>query len=210
MERTFADSMAAKLFHSCVTGDLQGVRTALMQGASVHTRDEKDGCSPLLMAAENGHVEICSLLVAHGCKVDDKDSKGRTPLSVAVRMRHAAICELLLAHGAIPADSDNNNLSTAARNGDEAIMTALISAGAEVDMGCGCCPGNGRTAMSVACESGHLACVLILLKAGANITQSTGYKMPIHAAAENNRVDVVRVLLEHGCNPNMVSFNDLR
>ena len=59
-----------------------------------------------------------------------------------------------------------------------------------------------------ACQEGHLLCVLTLLKAGASLTLPNNQgTLPIHVAAKDNRVEVVRTLLEHGCIPDMVSWS---
>ena len=64
----------------------------------------------------------------------------------------------------------------------------------------------GFTPLLGACEEGHLACVLTLLKAGANFSLSSNDgNFPIHAAAQKNRVEIVKTLLEHGCSLDMVS-----
>ena len=181
------------------------MKSALMHGGRVGIR--KNGRSPLLVAAWNGHTDICRLLLAHGSfsSINERDSEGNTPLSVAVQKRHRAICELLLAHGALPETENSYNLQFAAKNGGEAIITALISCGADVNLEE---PGEvGRTPLSVACEYGHLSSVHTLLKAGANFTSRNGRGLPIQVAARHNREEIVRVLLEHGCSPDMVCIN---
>ena len=65
-----AISWDQKLFYSTINGDIDGVMAALAQGARVTVRDTK-GCTPLLGAAQNGHVEICGLLLAHGSNVNE-------------------------------------------------------------------------------------------------------------------------------------------
>ena len=61
---------------------------------------------------------------------------------------------------------------------------------------------RGKTPLHLACQEGHLACALALLKAGASASMS------IHYAAQYNRVEIVRALLDYGCSPNMVSCCD--
>ena len=204
MERNFVHPMDIKLYSSSCRGDLEGVKSALMHGGRVGIR--KNGRSPLLVAAWNGHTDICRLLLAHGSfsSINERDSEGNTPLSVAVQKRHRAICELLLAHGALPETENSYNLQFAAKNGDEDIIASLISCGADVNL-----EGSegGWTPLSVACEHGHLSCVHTLLKAGANITPRSGKDLPINVAAKHNREEIVRILLEHGCSPDTVCIN---
>ena len=82
------------------------------------------------------------------------------------------------------------------------LVEAPLSWGAIVD------PQGQRvkTPLHLACQEGHLACVLALLKAGASVSlpDNIGY-LPIHTAARRNRVETVRTLLDYDCCPDMVS-----
>ena len=53
-----------KLFNSSFRGDLEGVVDALAQGGRVSVRNFQ-GATPLLVAAQNGHSDICGFLLAH-------------------------------------------------------------------------------------------------------------------------------------------------
>ena len=55
-----------------------------------------------------------------------------------------------------------------------------------------------------------MACVSTLLKAGASVTLPTvDGSLPIHVAAHENRVEIVRTFLEFGCSPDMVRQSDI-
>ena len=51
-----------KLFNSSLDGDIEGVIAALTQGGRVTIRNSQ-GFTPLLAAADNGHTDICGLLL---------------------------------------------------------------------------------------------------------------------------------------------------
>ena len=53
-----------KLYNSSSNGDLEGVVVALAQGGRVAMRSPQ-GATPLLVAAQNGHSDICGFLLAH-------------------------------------------------------------------------------------------------------------------------------------------------
>ena len=59
-----------KLFNSSFDGDIEGVMTALAQGGKVTMRNPQE-FTPLLVAAGNGHTDICNLLLAHGSNVNE-------------------------------------------------------------------------------------------------------------------------------------------
>ena len=60
----------AKLFNSSLLGDLEGVVAALAQGGRVAMRNP-EGHTPLLATAQNGHTDICGLLLAYGSNVNE-------------------------------------------------------------------------------------------------------------------------------------------
>ena len=167
------DKFDVELFNSSCYGDLEGVKNALANGGRVNARTQKD-FSPLLAAAQNGHTEICCLLLAHGSDVNEFSTVmgNITPLHVA------------------------------AVRGHEATIAALLSWGAEVNHQSF---PRGDTPLHAACQNGHITAVLTLLKAGASMSlPNKNEVLPIHRAADRNRVEIVRILLEQGCSPDTV------
>lgn len=61
---------------------------------------DKDGWTPLHLAAFLGETPIAKLLLAKSAEVDAKLESGQTPLHLAARKAHKSTAELLLAHGA--------------------------------------------------------------------------------------------------------------
>ena len=124
-------SSDAKLYNSSFDGDIEGVMAALAQGGRVTMRNPQ-GFTPLLIAAQNGHPDICGLLLAHGSNVNEvKPETNSTALHLAAGRGHEAVVEVLLSWGAIVDPQDH----------------------------------AGLTPLYAACQGGHLACVLMLLKA---------------------------------------------
>ena len=74
------------LYNSSILGDMDGVRHALGNGGRVGLRAPL-GLTPLIVAAQNGHRDICGLLLAHGGNVNDGDQKGCKPLGTCIRKR---------------------------------------------------------------------------------------------------------------------------
>ena len=62
------NNIDAKLYNSSLNGDLEGVVDALAQGGRVEMRNP-GGFAPLYAAAQNGHTDICGLLLQHGSDV---------------------------------------------------------------------------------------------------------------------------------------------
>lgn len=89
---------ATALHCAAVSGTPEVVRLLLEAGADPQARDEA-GYTPLLVAAERGHVEVAKALVRAGADV--RDEVGDTgPLALARRGRHARMVGLLRQLGA--------------------------------------------------------------------------------------------------------------
>ena len=85
-----------KLFNSSFLGDLEGVMDALAQGGRVTVIGPQGG-TPLSAAAQEGHTDICGLLLAHGSDVNEVDLKVKTTaLHKAAGRGHEAVVETLL------------------------------------------------------------------------------------------------------------------
>jgi ankyrin repeat protein len=66
--------------------------------ADVNAND-KDGYTPLHIAAQQGRDDVVKLLLAGGADVNAKDDKGETPLQLAKSSDKTATVELLRQHG---------------------------------------------------------------------------------------------------------------
>ena len=60
----------------------------------------KEGLTPLHLAAQYERLEIAYLLLAHGAAIDRPDAIGQTPLMYAVSTGNTALCQILLDPGA--------------------------------------------------------------------------------------------------------------
>jgi small-conductance mechanosensitive channel len=74
-------------------------RMLLIKGIEIESKD-KNGNTPLMHAALNGHVEICKLLLDHGAKIESKSNLGFTPLLSACQEGHLSVVSLLIDRGA--------------------------------------------------------------------------------------------------------------
>jgi ankyrin repeat protein len=88
-----------KFLNAVKNGDVNTVKKALAQGMNVNKRD-KDGWTPLHLAACYCHTAILDLLISKGADVNAKGYDGATPLRVAALFGHTTTAELLRKHRA--------------------------------------------------------------------------------------------------------------
>ena len=115
-----------------------------------------DGFRPLQLAAFYGHADAARLLLERGAEVDaaSTNDAGLRALHSAVAGRHVEVVRLLLEAGADPGPRQQGGwtpLMGAALHGDEAIVAALLAAGADVTSR----SDDGRDAATLAEEGGH-------------------------------------------------------
>ena len=180
-----------------VGSDVEEGRTRETGGSEV----EADGATPialLLSAARRGDSAEVERLLALGVGVNSTDGEGCSALMAASGGDQPAVVSQLLEAGAARAvDLVNMHGETAlllaARGGSAGATELLLKAGAKVNM----IDHDGQTATLNAARMGHAAVVSQLVDSGAELNPEIG-EMPLHAAAENNHVDAVRLLLEGG------------
>ncbi|XP_076087692.1 putative ankyrin repeat protein RF_p14 [Mytilus galloprovincialis] len=68
------ESLNEKLRRAAMNGRLKDLKRWIQQGADLEYRDS-DGITPLLWAANNGHLEIVHYLVTVGCDKETIDTK---------------------------------------------------------------------------------------------------------------------------------------
>ena len=64
-------------------------------GANVNHVSSTQGASPLLVAAQQGHMETCAYLLRVGSNVSHRDLYGRDARDVALNCGHSDIVTLL-------------------------------------------------------------------------------------------------------------------
>uniref|UniRef100_A0A674ERY9 Euchromatic histone-lysine N-methyltransferase 1b n=1 Tax=Salmo trutta TaxID=8032 RepID=A0A674ERY9_SALTR len=198
-----------QLFISAKQGELQKVLLMLVDGMDPNFKMESQSRrTPLHVAAEAGHQEICHLLVQSGANLDICDEDQRTPLMEACENNHLETVRYLLSAGAIASHKDVEGftcLHLAAKIGHYNIVEHLLSTGL-IDINCQ--DDGGWTAMIWATEYKHLNQVKLLLNKGADINiRDKEENICLHWAAFSGSVEIAELLLEAKCDLHAVNIH---
>uniref|UniRef100_A0AAY5EJ97 Euchromatic histone-lysine N-methyltransferase 1b n=1 Tax=Electrophorus electricus TaxID=8005 RepID=A0AAY5EJ97_ELEEL len=198
-----------QLYISAKQGELQKVLLMLVDGIDPNFKMESQSKrTPLHVAAEAGHQEVCHMLVQAGANLDICDEDQRTPLMEACENNHLETVQYLLRAGAIVSHKDGEGstcLHLAAKVGHFGIVEHLLSTGF-VDINCQ--DDGGWTAMIWATEYKHIELVKLLLSKGADPNiRDKEENICLHWAAFSGCVEIAEILLEARCDLNTVNVH---
>ncbi|KAF4549346.1 Ankyrin repeat-containing protein 25 [Elsinoe fawcettii] len=169
--------------------------------AGLECRDSR-GMTPLMCAAEQGHVSTAALLLSNHAEVNAQGGLYDTALYAAASGGHEAVLKLLLHSDAevnMHGGRYGNALQAAAAAGHQAVVGLLLEHGAHVNAR----GGDYGNALQAAACGGRKAVIELLLEKGAEVNTLGGlYGYALQAAASEGHEAVVRLLLNNGADVN--------
>ncbi len=190
------------------TGNADAVRILLDHGADVNAQEHRMGETALMWAAAENHPDAVRLLADYGAELDARSSVLKFP---KYYFNASAMVSTPLPRGGMTA------LQIAARQGALDGVRALVAAGSDVNL----TDLDGTTALVLAIINRHNDVAELLANHGAdpNIADAAGMAAlyaavdlralgPLinrptpQATSSVDNVELVKVLLEHGANPN--------
>ncbi len=162
-----------KLHQASKLGDAIEVMNQINQGVEVNAQNLfAGGYTPLMLAAQGGHLDVVQLLIENGADVNARNLAGVTALMEASRGGFDRIVELLLKNGA------EVNVKIESKWGTRKL--------------------NGTTALMLAATAGHLNIVSMLIKYGADLNARTSQGATAWSGAmHNNHTSVADLIRKH-------------
>lgn len=157
---------------------------------------------PLFQAIQKSDTSALKRLLDRGFDANARDADETPALMAAVLFADASCVKLLLDHGADPNATDKSGATALMwAVPDIAKVKLLVASGADVNASS---KNLGRTPLLIAASfPGSMAVLQLLLDHGANIHAKDRRGMhAVGRAALSADVEVVRFLVEHGCDPN--------
>ncbi|XP_016344564.1 histone-lysine N-methyltransferase EHMT1-like [Sinocyclocheilus anshuiensis] len=187
-----------QLYFSAKRGELQRILHMLVEGVDPNLRmySEKRK-TPLHCAAEEGHKEICHILVQAGANLDMCDAEQRTPLIYACENNHLETVKYLLKAGASTGHKDMRGstcLHLAARGGHTGVLQYLVSM-PSIDVNCK--DDGGWAPLTWATENMNLEQMKMLISVGADVQiRDKEENVCLHWAAFSGCDEIAQLLLD--------------
>ncbi len=195
-------------------GSMDCVKTLMASGADVN-QTAADGSSPLLVAVQNGYYDVAVFLMDRGANVNFANAKGWTPLYLAVKIRNQETT-------AIPGPGTEGVLDfikTLLDRGADPNLRLKTDTEIHQGMTAAWLKEAGATPLLRAALCGDLVVVRLLLDHKADpMIPTFDHTTPLMAASgvgwadgmlreysEDQSVEVVKLLLSLGSDPNAVN-----
>jgi ankyrin repeat protein len=167
----------------------------------------RPGSSALSSAISGGDEQMVEILLDGGANPNIVHMYGSTALSSAVSEQRVDLVKLVLAAGADPNiidDWSHTAMSGAASHGNVSLLELLHQAGARVQP-----RASGRMPLWAAVRSGKFEAAQWLLAHGAHIdTRCEGRVTALHAAVEQDEVELALALIAAGADVNVQTSDD--
>ncbi len=192
-----------EVFRAAEAGEPDRITACMAAGVSAEYQDEL-GRTAITIAIQGGQMEVLQALLEGGGAVNARIGEdGVTALEMACEQGWVDAVRLLLSAGAdthLRNSKGGSALLQAVCNGGEEIVLLLLAADMPPDYGT---TTDGRTALMVACEQGHLRLVRHLLQAGADleITDNEG-RTALWYGCLAERPEILPLLLATNLNVN--------
>ncbi|GER43757.1 ankyrin repeat family protein [Striga asiatica] len=173
----------------------------------INTKDE-DGETPLIHAARQGHTAAAKYLVDSGADPSIASDLGATALHHSAGIGDVELLKFLLSEG-VNSDLQSDAgcpLIWAAGHAQQDSVKVLLEHNADPN----CKTEDDITPLLSAVAAGSVACLELLIKAGAAVNVTAGGATPLHIAADGGSPEIINCLLQAGADPNVTDEDGLK
>ena len=171
-------------------GNIEAVKQHLAAGTDVNVKD-KDGWTPLHLAAWKSHKKIVELLIDKGANVNANTTDRWSVLDMALSGTDKDIIDLIKASGGT--SNADQSIFVASGIGNLEVVERHLASGLNVNAK----SVNGWTLLHYAADQKKVAEFLLLKGADVN-AKSDRSETPLDLAIEDNHTETANLLRKHG------------
>jgi ankyrin repeat protein len=188
-------AFCGEIHEAAAQGKLDIVQSLIKEDPRLVFKKNRQGETPLFLAAEKGHKDVAEFLLANHARVDAHNDLGQMPLDFA---GNKDVAELLLANHADVNAKDRYGataLDFAVSANRKDVVEFLLANHAEVNARA----ENGSTALHLAALNGNVDIIELLLANNANVNAKAenGWS-PLHCALKRHHLEAAEALRKHG------------
>ncbi|CAF3449980.1 unnamed protein product [Rotaria sp. Silwood1] len=164
------------------------------------TATDAENNTLLHLAVASANVQIVELLLSKNAEPSAKRKDGQTPIHLCAKTDSVEILEKLIQAGGVINDLDNQQETilhkAALHNRENVLRYSLKQTKKDLVLTKN---SDGITALLLAANSGHAACVALLLKSGADMfnDRDKRERSPVYLASMRNHIQTLEILLQH-------------
>ena len=190
------------LRHAAMFGNAETVERLLLSGVNIDAADNR-GWTALLRATQRRHFAISRLLIERGANVNLADKRQRSSLLWVAQYGNVETARLLLEKDAERNSPDVNGktpLKQAVIHGRIDILEILLQG---IEWHRSTKNYYQSEALALAIDAGNTQAVKVILDSGIDLSANSPHygSTRLMRAAENQNVDIARLLLDYGASP---------
>ena len=183
--------------HAVCAGSVEKAKWLLEPGSdqAAQGRGER---TALMYAGQNDDLPMTEWLLTLGLDVNKATEFGDTALHEAASHSAVSVIAVLLAAGANVYAENHVSAQPINEASDIETVQLLVHAGADINH----VSGTGDWPLNSAAENGDIKFARALLELGASVETTSAGETALHAAVKADNLDMMRLLLDAGADPN--------
>ena len=183
--------------------DLEFIHYIISRYENLVDKMDKNGITPLMTAAKHNNIDSANILLENDADINISNDRGQSALIIACEEDNFDIVKLLLENNA-KIDEINDEGRTAfiiaCYNGYHEIASLLLKYITDPKYVVNKKNYDGDTLLHIACEKDNFELAKVLIEYADILIKNNSKITPLIYACNNNNVELVELLLNHGSN----------